>query len=244
MENFQKRISRSSAGTIGRVIVRPELECPSFVNLVTLSCVSWPYNCPAQIILARGWVVAKELSGAVWVSRFPTSKETSSLVPDFRDNCDDFIGALHDAGATVEINATLRPPERAYLMHWSFVINTGEVEPDDVPPHAGVDIEWVHRKANGSPDFAASRAAAAAMVHGYDIVHRPALTSMHIFGKAIDMSISWNDTLLIKPKKSSTKKSIKSVPRSGLNPELWAVGSTYGVIKLPSDPPHWSSTGH
>ena len=129
-------------------------------------------------------------------------------------------------------------------MHWSFVINTGEVEPDDVPPHAGVDIEWVHRKANGSPDFAASRAAAAAMVHGYDIVHRPALTSMHIFGKAIDMSISWNDTLLIKPKTSSTKKSIKSVPRSGLNPELWAVGSTYGVIKLPSDPPHWSSTGH
>ena len=33
-------------------------------------------------------------------------------------------------------------------------------------------------------------------------------------------------------------------PRTGLNHELWAVGATYGVLKLPSDPPHWSSTGH
>jgi len=187
--------------------------------------------------------MAKELSGIVWVDRFPTSKETSALVPDFRDSCDDFIEALQTAGAEVTINATLRPPERAYLMHWSFVINTGEVEPEDVPPHDGVDIEWVHLKANGSQDFAASRAAAAAMVHGYGIVHRPALTSMHIFGKAIDMSISWDDTLLIKTRRG-TQKSIGSQPRSGLNPELWAVGNTYGVIKLPSDPPHWSSTGH
>jgi hypothetical protein len=81
------------------------------------------------------------------------------------------------------------------------------------------------------------------MVHGYDIVHRPSLTSLHIFGKAIDMSIEWNGVLKIK-QRNGTKKTIGSLPRSGLNHDLWAVGATYGVLKLPSDAPHWSSTGH
>jgi hypothetical protein len=187
--------------------------------------------------------MAREPSGIVWVSRFPTSQSTATLIDGFRQKCDAFLAALADAGATVTINATLRPPERAYLMHWSFVIHTGEVEPGDVPPHAGVEIDWVHRKPNGSADPAASRTAAAEMVHGYDIAHRPALTSLHIFGKAIDMSIEWTGTLRIK-QKNGTRKAISSQPRSGLNHDLWAVGATYSVLKLPSDPPHWSSTGH
>jgi hypothetical protein len=187
--------------------------------------------------------MAKELSGVVWVPRFPTSKLIADLADDFRPKCQAFVGALEAAGATITISATLRPPQRAYLMHWCFVINAGEVDPDDVPPHAGVNIEWVHKKTNGSPDMHASREAAAAMVHGYDIVHRPSLTSLHIFGKAIDMSIGWDGNLQIK-QKNGTKKLIKSLPRSGLNHQLWAVGATYGVIKLASDPPHWSNTGH
>ncbi len=187
--------------------------------------------------------MAKEPSGVVWVPRFPTSRSTSTLVPDFRDRCDAFLAAIREGGGKIKISATLRPPERAYLMHWSFAINTGEVDPDDVPPQEGVDIEWVHRKANGSPDMPASRQAAAAMVNGYGIVHRPSLTSLHIFGKAIDMSISWDDALNVK-RKNGSEKAITSLPRSGLNHDLWAVGATYGVIKLPSDPPHWSSTGH
>jgi hypothetical protein len=130
--------------------------------------------------------MAKEPSGVVWVERFPTSRLTDALAEGFRQNCEAFLSALDDAGADVTINATLRPPERAYLMHWSFLISTGEVEPSDVPPHDGVAIEWVHRTPNGFPDLAASRAAAAAMVEGYDIAHRPSLASLHIFGKAID----------------------------------------------------------
>ena len=187
--------------------------------------------------------MTQELSGIAWVGRFPTSKSTETLVDGFRQKCEAFLAALKDAGTTVSINATLRPPERAYLMHWSFVINTGEVEPDDVPEYAGVEIEWVHRKSNGSTDLAASLAAAAAMVHGYDIAHRPSLTSLHIFGKAIDMSVEWDGALKIKQKNGS-KKTIGSLPRTGLNHELWAVGATYGVLKLASDAPHWSSTGH
>jgi hypothetical protein len=187
--------------------------------------------------------MARELSGAAWVERFPTSKSTDALVDGFRQKCEAFLAALKDASAVISINATLRPPERAYLMHWSFVINTGEVEPGDVPEQAGVEIEWVHRKLNGAPDLAASRAAAAVMVHGYDIARRPSLTSLHIFGKAIDMSVGWDSALKIK-QKNGTEKTIGSLPRTGLNNEFWAVGATYGVLKLPSDPPHWSSTGH
>jgi hypothetical protein len=187
--------------------------------------------------------MARELSGVAWVERFPTSQSTHTLIDGFRQSCEAFLAALEEGGATMSINATLRPPERAYLMHWAFVINSAEVEPQDVPPQAGVDIEWMHRRANGSLDLAASRAAAAAMVHGYDIAHRPSLTSLHIFGKAIDMSITWNDALKVR-QKSGTRKTIGSLPRSGLNHDLWAVGSAYGVVKLPSDPPHWSSTGH
>jgi hypothetical protein len=187
--------------------------------------------------------MARELSGVAWVERFPTSKSTDTLTDGFRQKCEAFLAALKDAGATVSVNATLRPPERAYLMHWSFAINALQVEPGDVPPQPSVEIDWVHRKSNGSLDMAASRAAAAAMVHGYDITFEPSLKSLHIFGKAIDMSIGWSGTLKIK-QKNGTAKSIGSLPRSGLNNDLWAVGAAYGVLKLPSDPPHWSSTGH
>ena len=89
--------------------------------------------------MLSGGKMAREPSGVVWVERFPTSGSTATLVDGFRQKCEAFLAALADAGATVNINATLRPPERAYLMHWSFVINAGEVEPDDVPPHAGVE---------------------------------------------------------------------------------------------------------
>ena len=81
------------------------------------------------------------------------------------------------------------------------------------------------------------------MVHGYDIAHRPSLTSLHIFGKAIDMDIAWDGKLAMR-RRNGASKTIASLPRSGLNHELWAVGATFGVLKLPSDPPHWSSTGH
>ena len=184
-----------------------------------------------------------ELSGVQWVARFPTSKTTDTLSDDFRPRCEAFLAALAAAGASVDIAATFRPPERAYLMHWSFLIHTGEVDPADVPPMTGVAIEWVHRRPSGAPDAVASRAAASAMVDGYDIAFKPSLSSLHTVGKAIDMSIAWKGTLTIDQKNGKAKQ-IDTLPRSGLNPQLWAVGATYGVIKLASDKPHWSINGH
>ena len=37
---------------------------------------------------------------------------------------------------------------------------------------------------------------------------------------------------------------ISTSPRDNSNPQLQDVGHSYGVLKLKSDPPHWSSDGH
>jgi len=188
-------------------------------------------------------MAVKTLSGAAWVAKFPTGTTTADLVDPFKTKAIAFIAALRAAGATVTISATLRPPERAYLMHWSFRIAKQGYDPATVPAMTGVDIEWVHRDAKKQVDRAASKAAALAMVNGYGIVYRPALRSRHTEGNAIDMNISWQTSLVVTPPKG-TAVTIKSKPRDGGNTELHAVGRAFGVIKLVSDPPHWSSDGH
>ena len=57
------------------------------------------------------------------------------------------------------------------------------------------------------------------------------------------MNITWNGTLNIADAKGKVV-SIQSLPRTGAgNHQLWDVGRTYGVIKLPADHPHWSDDG-
>ena len=103
----------------------------------------------------------------------------------------------------------------------------------------GVEIEWMHTDDQGDPDLAGSVAAAKAMILAYGIVHEPARWTRHTEGLAIDMHIQWEGDLAI------ANKIISSLPRNGAqNTELRAVGASYGVIKLASDPPHWSSDGH
>ncbi len=131
-----------------------------------------------------------ELSGPAWVPRFPTSTSTSDLIASFRPGVDAFLNALRNAGATVSISATLRPRERAHLMHYSWRIAREGFDPGAVPAMSGVDIDWVHRQ-GGAPDLNASRNAAEQMVQGYNIVERPALNSRHTEGRAVDMNVSW-----------------------------------------------------
>jgi hypothetical protein len=147
------------------------------------------------------------------------------------------------AGVHVTISATLRPPERAYLMHYAFRIAREHLDPAQVPARAGVNIEWAHTNAQGQPDLAASRRAAEEMVRGYGIVYRPALASRHTQGLAIDMNITWSGTLVIRDRHDQ-EVTIASTPRTGAgNADLHRVGASYGVHKLASDPPHWSSDG-
>jgi hypothetical protein len=183
------------------------------------------------------------LSGASWVSQFPTSKDVADLVSPFRENVQAFLAAMQSAGATIDISATYRPAERAFLMHYSYRIAREGLDPGRVPTRNNINIDWVHRKANGKPDLAASKDAAEDMVQAYGIAFRPALNSNHTRRLAIDMSISWSGTLSINDAKGNVV-AISGTPKDGQNGTLWKVGTTYKVLKLASDPPHWSVDGH
>jgi hypothetical protein len=183
-------------------------------------------------------------SGPQWVGKFPNSASTDDLVDPFRSNARKFIAALKAAGAAVSINATLRPKERAYLMHWSFCIAREDYDPEKVPAMQGVNIQWAHRDANGNKLMDASKQAAEQMVQGYDIAFRPVLISRHTQGLAIDMDILWTSAELTIKDGAGKSVTIRTGAKDGSNPQLHEVGKSYGVTKLLSDPPHWSNDGH
>ncbi len=149
------------------------------------------------------------LSGKAWCAQFPTSRSIEDLVEPFRSNCRKFLDDLQVGGAKVLISATLRPRSRAWLMHWAWNVGREGFDPAKVPAHPGIEIEWTVEGARE-------------MVAGYGIAYQPALTSRHIEGRAIDMTINgW-----------------KGTPEA-----LHQHGATFGVLKLISDPPHWSDDG-
>jgi hypothetical protein len=128
-------------------------------------------------------------------------------------------------------------------MHWSWKIVKQNYDPRLIPPMKNVNISWWHG------DIIKSKKAAQEMVTGFGIGHLkvpPALrSSRHTERKAIDMNISWRGTLIIKGS-DGAKRVINSVPRDGTNPDLIAIGKTYGVIHFKNvlkDKPHWSIDG-
>lgn len=183
---------------------------------------------------------ATKLSGADWwkanQGKYANSAALSDLAPAFRDKAKAFVTALRDAGATVTIGATRRNRTRAWLIHHCFMIAKGQMEPADVPRNPACDIVWDHG------DAAKSRQGAQEMADLFSIVYLPSLTSRHIEGNAIDMTIAWAGTLKIKD--ADGNRVSLDAPRSGDNRALHKIGKSYGVIKLLSDPPHWSSDGH
>jgi hypothetical protein len=171
---------------------------------------------------------------------FPTSIKTSDLANPFRTNFEAFLTAMKASGMTIKITATLRPKQRAYLMHYSWMIAKGKIAPADVPPMIGVDIIWNHNHA---------KQGAQEMVDGYGINNLgvpPSLTSRHIEGRAVDTVLSWNGDIHVK-QRDGTPIAIISEPRNSTHPALIAVGATYGVIHLKpafADKVHWSDDGH
>ncbi len=181
--------------------------------------------------------MANELSGPAWCERFPTSSSLDTLIPPFRDKVKRFLAALEAGNAKVSVNATFRPKQRAYLMHYAWQIANGAAKPGAVPPMSGVEIGWVHST------NAESVSAAQAMIATYAVEYQPALTSRHMQGLAIDMDIDWDGDLLIDDGKGR-HLALETTPRDGMNQALWSVATSYGVMKLTSEPPHWSSDGH
>lgn len=185
-------------------------------------------------------------SGIYWVNwanaNAKNSKSLNDLVSPFRENVEDFINALKDAGASVRVNATRRSQKRAYLFHWAWEIYLGRVKPSEAEPEIGVDINW--DLGNDSESINAAKE----MVNGFGLAvppHSnvaPALHSNHIIGKAIDMDIIWTGDINI-AKKDGTKLNVSYTENVKNNPELHHIGESYGVYKLDSDKPHWSYNG-
>ncbi len=179
------------------------------------------------------------LSGAAYwhanQARFANSAAVSDLAPDFRDKVIRFIAAMRAGGASVTVTSTLRNKSRAYLMHYCWAISRGDIHPANVPAEVGCAIIWDH----GNP--VKSKSAAQEMRDLFDLVHEPSLRSRHIEGKAIDMIIRWSGT--IKVKDANGKSMNIGEPASGANSALHKIGASFGVIKLLSDPPHWSTDG-
>jgi hypothetical protein len=194
------------------------------------------------LVASPALAAAAEKSGKAWVAKFPGSRKVEDLDSSFRPGVEGFIQAAQAAGANVRITSTLRPKQRAYLMHWSWLIARKGHDARKVPALPGVDIDWWH----GSQTLSAQKAQE--MVAGYGTGHlkvAPSLASRHIEGKAIDMHITWQGTLAIR-RKDGTAVKITSAPRDSTNAELIAVGKTYGVIHFINalkDRPHWSTDG-
>jgi hypothetical protein len=191
--------------------------------------------------------MAKTKSGIYWVTWANAHAVNSESVEDlddaFKTNVKEFVKALSDAGADVKVTETRRSDKRAYLFHWCWLIGLGKAKASEATEMMGVDIEWDHG------EEAASKTGANDMIIHFGLAVppnstvAPALNSNHIAGKAIDMNITWNDTIKIK-KKDGTEVSVKFMNDMNANTTLHDVGASYGVKKLTSDAPHWSTDGH
>ncbi len=181
------------------------------------------------------------LSGAKWwhnnQARFANSIQIADLNSDFRDKAARFINALRQAGANVVIGSTRRNAARAYLMHYCWRLSRGQILASDIPAYPGCAIGWDH----GTE--AASRKAAKEMEALFAIKFEPSLSSRHIEGKAVDMQIKWGGTIIVK-NANGIRIEISGPGDGANNRALHQIGASFGVHKLPSDPPHWSSDGH
>lgn len=199
-----------------------------------------PATVPATPARLRPVADADRLSGAIWFTanqaRYPNSNSLDDLDPDFRVKAQAFIAALKAAGASVQVSATRRNRTRAWLMHFCCLVAKNPGSAATIARNPDCDIIWDHK------DAAATRRGAQEMMQCFDIAFPAALKSRHIDGKAVDMTIVWQGMLTIRDGRGRTITI--DAPRDGSNPKLQAVGASYGVVKLASDPPHWSSDGH
>lgn len=185
-------------------------------------------------------------SGKYWVTWANAHAKNSNKVIDldatFKPKVKEFIKALTDGGAVVDVSTTKRSNKRAYLFHWSWKISQGKCKPSDAKKMIGVDIQWDHG------DLAKSKAGAIEMVKGFGLAvpprstNPPSTTSNHISGKAIDMTITWKGSIKVKKKNNSEVK-ITYSSNANTNTLLHSVGDSFGVKKLKTDAPHWSFNG-
>lgn len=180
----------------------------------------------------------KLLSGLSWIPRFEDNLSLDELSDQysFQSDAKAFIESLSIAGAKVLVESCKRPAERSYLMHWAYEIAYMGFNPLNIPEMKGVAIEWWHG------DYDRSKTAAKQMCTAYQLVYEPLLDSNHTLGLAVDLHIAWSGVLTIAGA-DGTPFTISSTPRTGNNPELMRIASSYGLYKLPGDTVHFSYDG-
>jgi len=189
-------------------------------------------------------------SGPHWTHEFKSSKSIDALKGSFKTDFKNFHDALVKAGAKPQIADTYRPPQRNFLMYWSWMIAKEDYDPEKVPKMSGIDIDWVHRDADKKADLEASKKAAEEMVKAYHTRYKPANPSKHSkheIGEAADMSVSWSGDLTI-PDGNGKNTTIKSSPRTHDNKDLQKLALSYGVkhnvhCGPKDDHTHWSTGG-
>jgi uncharacterized protein YcbK (DUF882 family) len=178
------------------------------------------------------------LSGAHWVEKYKTEPTLDLLKDPFKGHISAFIEMLRSNRSRVAISATYRAPERAWLMHWAWMVARGKItysKLNSISNPQKIDIVWDHG------DEASSREAARAMVSGYHMAHVAALSSRHTEGRAVDITIRRLPEIL----KIDKKEWPIGVARADANEALWFIGEhLFSVKKLATDPPHWSDDGH
>lgn len=181
-----------------------------------------------------------EPSGAQWHSRFPDETTLDALAEPFKSNVEEFLNAINNAGGNIRITSVKRPKERAYLMHWSYQIKNNSFPPQNVPNYDSigtVNIDWSHRDENGNIQLDKAIKGASDMNELYKSRFQPSLTSNHTKGLAIDMYITNIIGKTVKLRSGGPDKLVSS------QDDLWMIAKTYGVIKHPTDKPHWSYNG-
>jgi hypothetical protein len=243
-------IGASAAGAVAgkRSLVESALgsgaEGAAPIQMQTNGNAAAPGAAAADGAAAAAAADTRVLSGSSWCAQYPTGTTIAEITDEtFRTN----VQAFHDAmvaAATAEnalsisISASFRPVERAHLMHYAFRVHNGTTTPaaaNTASAAAGININWDHG------NLATSKAKAGEMVTTYDIAYAPALNSRHTEGKAIDWTITWTGSLMIAKKDETTKLDCTGSGSTSKN--LHKVGASYGVQKLASDPPHWSTDG-
>ena len=101
--------------------------------------------------------MAKTKSGKYWIAWANAHAKNSSSVADladpFKTHAKEFIKALEDAGATVEVTATKRDAKRAYLFHWSWLSRS-------TVPHAATPAMFITTSMLGWPAWVSAPNAA------------------------------------------------------------------------------------
>lgn len=203
-------------------------------DIVKKASVSTPGSAEKKATVSH--TLGRNTPGWCTSQGFSNSSSLDDLKGDFKEKAKTVINAVRSAGATVSVSSTLRHPGRAAMMAYArhFSDNQGKVTTAK-SMLKGLGVEVSGNKAGAS-------AANASFGVGTNPV---GLTSNHISGQAVDISISGLNSqasLSLGNEKLSVEKGSGSADR--LNKTL-RKSRTFDNFRWygTGDPPHWSING-